>query len=171
MAIALLTRSEKNSIAWRQRGGTLWQWPGNCRATCRTPSLDIPSRSSMTGASKSSRFLYSFETFKGWRGVLWLPDHMGCHNLDSVRAGLCPRGGEAAIDDFSVGHNLPIPARRTVPGDTIRKCAFLSHHAEAWPRAAVGLYSPKVPRVCLLADRAIIFFVVRSGRLRDLRFA
>jgi hypothetical protein len=51
--------------------------------------------------------------------VLWLPDRMGCHNLDSERAGLCPRGGETAIDDFSVGHNLPIPvASRTVPGQT-----------------------------------------------------
>jgi hypothetical protein len=32
MAIALLTRSEKNSMAWRQREGTLWQWPWNCLA-------------------------------------------------------------------------------------------------------------------------------------------
>jgi hypothetical protein len=67
---------------------------------------------------------------------------MAC--LDRERAGLCPRGGETAIDDFSVGHNLPIPvAARTVPGDPIRKCAFPSHDAEARPRAAVGLYSPK----------------------------
>jgi acyl carrier protein len=39
-------------IAWRQREGTLWQWPGNCRARdCRTPSLDVTSQSSMSGAS------------------------------------------------------------------------------------------------------------------------
>src|SRR5262249_28685007 len=130
------------------------QLPGNYRATypC-TPSLDVPSRSSMSGASSSSRFLYRFETFKGWRGVLWLPDRMGCHNLDSERAGLCPRGGETAIDDFSVGHNLPIPvAGRTVPGDPIRKCAFLSHDDG--------------PLVCLLAYRAIILFVAcRPTRL------
>jgi hypothetical protein len=95
----------------------------------------------MTGASSSSRFLYSFGTFKGWRGVLWLPDRMGCHNLDSERAGLCPRGGEPAIDDFSVGHNLPIPvAGRTVPGDPIRKCAFLSHDDES---RRSGLILPK----------------------------
>jgi len=69
---------------------------------------------------------------KGWHGVLWLPDCIGCHKLDSERAGLCPRGGETAIDDFSVGNNLPIPvAGQTVPGDPIRKCAFLSHDAEA----------------------------------------
>src|SRR5262245_52226552 len=78
---------------------------------------------------------------KGWHGVLWLPDRMGCHNLDSERAGLCPRGGETAIDDFSVGHNLPIPvAGRTVPGDPIRKCAFLSHDDES---RRSGLILPK----------------------------
>src|SRR5262249_60989260 len=65
---------------------------------------------------------------KGWHGVLWLPDCIGCHKLDSERAGVCPRGGETAIDDFSVGINLPIPvAGQTVPGDPIRKCAFLNH--------------------------------------------
>src|SRR5262249_14031792 len=66
---------------------------------------------------------------------------MGCHNLDSEPAGLCPRGGETAIDDFSVGHNLPIPvAGRTVPGDPIRKCAFLSHDDES---RRSGLILPK----------------------------
>jgi hypothetical protein len=75
MVIASLTRSEKNSIEWRPRNGTLWQWPGNCRAADgRTRPLDITSQSSMSGPSKSSRCLYSLETFEGWRGILWLPD-------------------------------------------------------------------------------------------------
>jgi hypothetical protein len=126
----------------------------------------------MSEASSSSRFLYSFETFKGWRGVLWLPDHIGGHNLDSVQSGLCPRGGEAAINDFSVGHNLPIPARRTVPGDSIRKCAFLSHHAEDLASCRSGLILPKSSQSMSVSGQRN-FFVVRSGRyairaLRDL---
>jgi hypothetical protein len=39
-------------MAWRQREGTLRQWPENCRATFRwTSSLDVTSQSSMSEAS------------------------------------------------------------------------------------------------------------------------
>src|SRR5262245_27817237 len=83
---------------------------------------------------------------------------MGCHKLDSESAGLCPRGGEAAIDDFSVGHNFPIPvAGRTVPRDPIRKCAFLSHDDESRRRGLI--YFLKVSLICLLACRTIVLFV------------
>jgi hypothetical protein len=81
----------------------------------------------------------------------------------SARA--CALVAATAIDDFSVGHNLPIPvAGRTFPGDPIRKCAFLSHDDES---RRVGLYPLKVPVVCLLAYRAIILFVAcRPTRCR-----
>jgi hypothetical protein len=81
---------------------------------------------------------------------------MRCHNLDSVRAGLCPRGGETALDDFLVRHNFPIPvAGRPVAGDPIRKCAFLSHEDESrrsgliLPKSFPGM-SISVPSDCSL---------------------
>jgi hypothetical protein len=120
------------------------------------------------------------ETFEGWRGILWLPGRVGCHNLQGLRAGLCPRGGETAIDGFSIGDNLPVPvASRTVPGDPIRKRVFLSHDTRArlvsepptpeglMPLPVTGEYTPKkFPLVCLLADRAIIFLVAHGRLLR-----
>jgi hypothetical protein len=85
-------------------------------------------------------------------------DQVGSRNLQCLRAGLRPRRGETAINDFSVEHNLPIPvAGRTVSGDPVGICAFLSHDAQAQPRAAVGFILPKSSLVCLLAYRAIIF--------------
>jgi hypothetical protein len=43
-------------------------------------------------------------------------------NLEGLRAGLCARAGETALNDLSVEDNLPVPvASRTVPGDPIRK--------------------------------------------------
>jgi hypothetical protein len=80
-------------MSWRQREYTLSQWLGNCRATeCRTTSLGFTSRSSMSGAPSSLKCLYRPGTFEGWRGLPWLPDRMGCRNLQGLRAGLCLRG-------------------------------------------------------------------------------
>ena len=60
-------------------------------------------------------------------------------NLEGLRAGLCTREGKTAIDDFSVGDNLPVPvASRTVPGDPIRKRVFRNHDAKSSGRA-IGL--------------------------------
>ena len=59
-----------------------------------------------------------------------MPQPSGLH------AGLCLRGGETAIDVFSIGDNLPVPvASRTVPGDPIRKRVF----PEPWHESAIGL--------------------------------
>jgi hypothetical protein len=58
------------------------------------------------------------------------PDRVGCRNLQGLRASFCPRGGETAVDGFSVGDNLPVPViNRTFAGDPIRKRVFLSHDA------------------------------------------
>jgi Pentapeptide repeats (8 copies) len=52
MAMLLLTRSEKNSIWWRPREGTLWRWPGNCRA---------PNWGGLRGANLRGAYLYKAE--------------------------------------------------------------------------------------------------------------
>jgi hypothetical protein len=129
MAIPLLTISEKNSLERRQRKRTLWPWPGNCRVTnYRTPSLGSTSRSLMNTASQSSRCLCTRGTVERSCGFPWLPDRVSCGNLHGLRAGLCARGCETAVNDCSVGENLPVPvASRTVPADPITKCGFLSH--------------------------------------------
>jgi hypothetical protein len=65
---------------------------------------------------------------KGGVGLPWLPDRMGCRNLQGLPAGLCLRGGETALDDFLVGDNPPVPvASRTVLANPVRKRVFWSH--------------------------------------------
>jgi hypothetical protein len=60
-------------------------------------------------------------------------------NLEGLRAGLCARAGETALNDLSIGDNLPVPvASRTVPGDPIRKRVFRNHDAKS-SGSAIGL--------------------------------
>jgi hypothetical protein len=64
---------------------------------------------------------------------------MRCGNLQGLRASLGTRGGETALDDFSVGDNLPVPVTsQTVPGDPIRKRVFRNHDAKS-SGSAIGL--------------------------------
>jgi hypothetical protein len=119
-----LPRSSDDVRRRRSSGrSSAWRWTTTCPLHRSLTISCAPSRDGSRGASRDP-----VEHSEDTGG----PDRMGCHNLDSEHAGLCPRGGETAIDDFSVGHNFPIPvAGRTVPGDPIRKCAFLSHDDES----------------------------------------
>jgi hypothetical protein len=63
-------------------------------------------------------------------------------NPQGLRAGLYGRGGETAIDDFSVGDNFPVPvASRTVLADPVRQRVFLGHDAphDETGGSAIGL--------------------------------
>jgi hypothetical protein len=96
----------------------------------------------MSRASSSSRCLCTLGTHEESRGIRWPPERMRCGNFQGLRAGLGPRGGETAIDDFSVGDNLPVPvASRTVPGDPIRKRVFRNHDARLKNQAGARLVS------------------------------
>jgi hypothetical protein len=129
----------------------------------------------MSAASSSSRCLYSLETFEGWRGILWLPNRVGCRNLQGLRAGLCTRGARPRSMIFRSDISSQWVTSRTVPGDPIRKRVFRSHELpfkirreRDWvspPPNALVQYTPKkVPLVHLLAHRAIVFLVA-YGRL------